>query len=170
MTGYTQAVLKSAKNYQNQTIWEAFYINGEKVIENYFLDENALVEAFGVSKIIRMPVYERNIDNYLQYFPNEENFSHLFDNITPIKVHQKVYVDDYEDDDFIIESGPVTVKDIYSAPNTNMVWEKSNIIEEHQIWFTCHELPGIFYWNRLYLLQNELAAKCTNICAIIREK
>lgn len=167
-----QAVLKSARNYQNKTVWEAFYVNGEKVIENYFLDETALIAAFELNdvSIIRIPVYEKNLDNFLQYFPDEENFSHLFDNMTPIKVGQRVYVDEYVDEDFVIEAGVVTIKDIYSAPNTNMIWEKSQIIEENQIWFTCNEIPGVFYWNRLYTLQNKLAQDYQNQIASLKER
>ena len=43
-----QAVLKSAKNYQNQTLWEAFYINGEKVAASY----DAFAAAGGANKAV----------------------------------------------------------------------------------------------------------------------
>jgi len=168
-----QAVLKSAKNYQNQTLWEAFYINGEKVLENFFLDENALLKAFKLDnvKIIKLPIYEKDVDNYLRYFPDSENFSHLFDTvISPLRVNQKVYIDEYLDDEFIIEGGWVIVKDIYTHPNTNLIWERNAVVEEKQIWFSCLEFPGVFYWNRLHLMQDDLNNRFKDTAASLKER
>lgn len=172
MKDQQQAVLKSAKNYQNQILWEAFYLNGEKVLENYFLDEIALAQAFNLGnvKIIKLPIFEKDIENFNRFFPDSENFSHLYDNGPSLKVSQKVYIDDYLDDDFLIEGGWVTVKDVFSAPNTNLIWERGAIFDENQVWFTSLQLPGVFYWNRLFPLQEELEKRYQNNPAVLKER
>lgn len=163
------AVLKSAKNFQNQTLWEALYIDGSKVLENFFLDENALCDAFDIkSQILLLPFHERDLDNMTKTFPDFENFSHLMQ-ITPLKGGQKVFIDEYVDTDFVIDGGWVNVKDVYSVPNTNLVWEKEIAIDDNQIWFSCVQLPGVFYWNRLHKIQFELELKFKNQ-AMLRDR
>lgn len=168
---YNQAVLKSAKNYQGQTLWEAIYLDGEKVLENFFLDENALIQAFGLEnvKIIKLPFHEKEVENFAKLFPDNENFSYLYETL-PVKVGQKVYIDEYQDDDFIIEGGWVTVKDVYSLPNTNLIWESGTVFDDEQVWFSCTQLPGVFYWNRLAKIQNELENRLNDRTASLKDR
>lgn len=94
----------------------------------------------------------------------------MYNSVKPLKSGQKVYVDDYMDDEFIIEAGWVIVKDIYSTPNTNMIWETGPIADSHQVWFTCLQLPGAFYWNRLSLIQSDLEVNYINTLAVMKER
>lgn len=163
------AILKTVKTYQGKIIWEALYLNGEKVIENQFLNEDAIKLAFKIEKLIKLPVFERFSENYMRFFPQFEDFSYLNKVIKPISPGDKIYLDEYVDDQYRISPGYVTVKDIFSEPNTNLVWEKSLKIDDNSIWFTCLQIPGIFYWNRLQDIQEELEFRYGNVVADLKD-
>lgn len=168
-----KAILKSVKSLDGKTLWEALYLDGFKAIENYSLEEESLKKAFDISDddFIIYPVFERRVDQIMNLFPDQEDFAYLIEPMTPINPGQKVYVDDYKDDQFTIDGGWVTVKDIYSTPSTNLVWEKQIVDPnyQNQLWFTCAQIPGVFYWNRLKDLQKDLEKKYRNKTAELKE-
>lgn len=164
------AILKTVKTYQGKIIWEALYLNGEKVIENQFLIEDALKTAFKIEKLIKLPIFERFSENYMRFFPAFEDFSYLNKTIKPLSPGDKVYLDEYIDDQYRITPGYVTVKDIFSEPNTNLVWEKQLKTDDNSIWFTCLQIPGVFYWNRLQEIQEELEFRYGNVVADLKDR
>ena len=56
----SQVVLKTAKNFRNNVIWQALYINGKKKIENFKLDTEKVVEAFNCADdtLIKITIHE----------------------------------------------------------------------------------------------------------------
>jgi hypothetical protein len=164
------AILKTVKTYQGKVIWEALYINGEKILENQFLVEDAIKNAFKLDKIIKLPIFERFSENYMRFFPKFEDFSFLDKSLKPLSPGDKVYLDEYLDDQYMITPGYVIVKDIFSEPNTNLIWEKSLKIDDNSIWFTCLQIPGVFYWNRLQTIQKELESLYNNIVADLKDQ
>jgi len=164
-----QIVIKTAKNHKNNVLWQALYINSVKCIENFSLDINKLKDAFDFKNdsIINLIVHENNITKLPEIFTEIDNFKHL--NINEeyeLNKNDIVWIPDYNNNNYIIKSGRVTVKEIFNAPISNIIWDPE-YLKKTVTWFSCKEVEGLFCWTKIVKMQNYLKNKVDNRIAII---
>jgi len=156
-----QIILKTAKNHKNNILWQALYINSIKVIENFTLDITKLKKAFNIENenIVNLIVHENNITKIPDIFTNINNFNHLNQN-EEYELHKndKIWIPDYNNYNYTIKSGIVTVKEIFNVPISNIIWDPE-YLKKTVTWFSCKEIDGLFCWTKIVKMQNYLKSK-----------
>ncbi len=164
-----QIILKTAKNHKNNILWQALYINSFKVIESFSLDTPKLIKAFNIENenIINLIVHENNITKLPEIFTDVYDFKNL--NINEeyeLNKNDKVWIPDYNNHNYKIKSGYITVKDIFNAPISNIIWDPE-YLKKTVTWFSSKEVEGLFCWTKLVKMQKYLKNKIGDLPAII---
>jgi hypothetical protein len=168
----SQVVLKTAKNFRNNVIWQALYINGKKKIENFKLDTEKVVEAFNCEDdtLIKITIHENKKSKIYQLFPEYDTFQNLRINEEyEIEKGDIVWIGDYQNKQYIVSGGKVTVEKIFNAPVSNIIWDRE-FIETAASWFSCKEIPGLFCWSKISKTQSGLKTKFGSRKATIKTK
>lgn len=154
-------IIKTAKNHKNTILWQALYINSNKVLENYVLDVNKALKAFNInsSVIVNLIVHENNKIRIPLLFPDFDEFEQLDENEEyELNEGDSVWVTNYSNHNYIIKAGKVTVKEIFNTPLSDILWD-IEYIKKTVTWFSCNEAPGLFCWTKLVKLQDALKKK-----------
>jgi hypothetical protein len=164
-----QIVVKTVKNHKNNILWQALYIDSSKMIENFTLDITKLKKAFNIENetIINLIVHENNITKISEIFSNYDDFKQL--NINEeyeLNKNDIIWIPDYNNNNYIIKSGKVTVKEIFNAPISNIIWDPE-YLKKTVTWFSCKEVEGLFCWTKIVKMQNYLKNKVNDRTAII---
>lgn len=92
-------ILKVARNSNQETVWQALYVQGRKQVEASFLDVERICKIFNVSIDKEVFIHEEYADDITNSFPKVEDFSYLMD-----------YTELYEEREIYMEDGVFTVQ------------------------------------------------------------
>jgi len=164
-----QIVVKTVKNHKNNILWQALYINSLKMIENFTLDIIKLKKAFDIKNetIINLIVHENNISKIPELFSKYDDFKQLNMNEEyELNIGDIVWIPEYNNYNYTIKAGTITVKTILNAPISNIIWDPE-YLKKTVTWFSCKEVEGLFCWTKLVKMQDHLKKKIGNKKAII---
>lgn len=167
-----QIVIKTAKNHKNNILWQALYINSNKMLENFMIDVDKALEAFDIknSSTVNLIVHENNKFRIPMIFPDIDTFEQLNENEEfELVKNDIVRITNYSNHNYTIKGGKVTVKEIFNAPISNIVWDVE-YIKKTVTWFSCKEAPGLFCWTKLVKIQDQLKNKYGDRLAIISKR
>lgn len=167
-----QIVIKTAKNHKNNILWQALYIDSSKVLENFIIDIDKALQAFDIkdSNTINLIVHENNKHRVPILFPDIDEFEQLNENEEyELTKNDVIWITNYSNHNYTIKAGKVTVKEIFNAPVSNMLWD-IEYIKKTVTWFSCKEAPGLFCWTKLVKLQDQLKDKYGDRTAIISKR
>lgn len=91
-----QCVLKTAIDDNDNVQWQALYVDGKKVLENFEIDLDKALPIFAPNSICEeVEMHENEFSNIDNSFPLNEDFYYLLD-YRDIEVGSKVWLDDGE--------------------------------------------------------------------------
>jgi len=167
-----QVVLKTAKNHKNNILWQALYIDSKKMLENYSIDIDKALQAFEIENetLIKLIAHENNKLRIQHIFPEEDGFKQLdYNEEYELEEKQLVWISNYQNYNYNIKGGKVTVKKVHNTPVSKMLWD-TDFIKKTVTWFSCKEVAGLFCWTKLVKMQPQLKEKFGNRFAIISKK
>jgi len=86
-------ILKVARNSNQETVWQALYVEGKKQVEASFLDVERVCKIFNVSIDKEIFIHEEYADDITNSFPKVEDFAYLMD-YTELTEERAIYMED----------------------------------------------------------------------------
>jgi hypothetical protein len=157
-------IIKIAKDYEGNNIWQALYYKGTRIIENFKLDKNTLAETFSIpsSEIIKeVEMAENDTTNLPHLFPYYEDFSYLEEDLMPIYPGQTIWIPDIKG---VISGGWAVVEDVWHDLESCSATYKNVLLSEDtpeylQYFVSCENIQTLFSWDLLEKIQLDLKSR-----------